>query len=192
VGEVLDLVGLEHRARVRIRQLSGGEKRRLHLGLAVMADPEVLFLDEPTAGLDAESRRDTWTLVRGLLADGHTVLLTTHYLAEVEELADRLAILHQGRIVRAGSPAEVAAGEPATVSFRLPPGRPGIELPELPGVISSERHEHPAGPRLALRSRDPQATLAALLQWAEPRGLALIDLTSRPASLEEAFLAVAA
>jgi ABC-2 type transport system ATP-binding protein len=110
VAEALELAGLEHRAGVRVRQLSGGERRRLDLALAILGRPEVLLLDEPTAGLDPQSRHRTWRLIRTLLAAGVTVLLTTHYLQEAEDLADRLAILHQGVVVRAGTVAEVVAG----------------------------------------------------------------------------------
>jgi ABC-2 type transport system ATP-binding protein len=99
VGEVLDLVGLGGRERVRVRQLSGGERKKLSLALAIMGQPEVLFLDEPTAGLDPQSRQQTWQLISHLLGTGTTILLTTHYLAEAAELADRLAILHHGHIV---------------------------------------------------------------------------------------------
>lgn len=95
-AEVLELVGLAARSCVRVKQLSGGERRRLDLALALLGRPEVLFLDEPTTGMDPEGRRDTWALVRDLRAQGTTVLLTTHYLEEAEELADRLAILHEG------------------------------------------------------------------------------------------------
>ena len=100
VEEALELVDLRHRARVAVKQLSGGEKRRLDLAMAILGRPEVLFLDEPTAGLDPESRLRTWRLVRHLLESGTTVILTTHYLQEAADLADRLAILHRGRIAR--------------------------------------------------------------------------------------------
>src|SRR5690606_9069588 len=103
-AEVLERVGLTTKSRVRVKQLSGGERRRLDLALALLGDPEVLFLDEPTTGLDAEGRRDTWELVRRLREAGTTVLLTTHYLEEAEGLADRLAILHDGEIAAAGTP----------------------------------------------------------------------------------------
>ena len=103
VEEALELVDLAQRAHVAVRQLSGGERRRLDLALAILGRPEVLFLDEPTAGLDPESRSRAWHLVRELLDGGTTVLLTTHYLQEAEELADRLAIMHGGRIVRSGT-----------------------------------------------------------------------------------------
>src|SRR5450432_2071069 len=120
VAEALGLVSLGHRAGVAVRSLSGGERRRLDLAMAILGRPEVLFLDEPTTGLDPESRRRTWLLIRELLGAGTTVVLTTHYLEEAEELADRLAIMHQGRIVRTGTPAEVAASQPARISFELP------------------------------------------------------------------------
>ena len=100
VEEALELVALRGRADVPVSSLSGGERRRLDLALALMGRPEVLFLDEPTTGLDPESRRSAWDLVRGLLDDGTTVVLTTHYLEEAERLADRLAIMHGGRIVQ--------------------------------------------------------------------------------------------
>src|SRR5699024_7862307 len=108
VTEALDLVDLSHRSDVMIEQLSGGERRRLDLALAIAGRPEVLFLDEPTTGLDPESRRNTWDLVRKFQGDGTTVVLTTHYLDEAEALADRLAIMKDGVVATAGTVAEVA------------------------------------------------------------------------------------
>src|SRR5450759_170611 len=122
VEEALGLVDLRHRVGVPVKQLSGGEHRRLDLAMAILGRPEVLILDEPATGLDPESQLCTWRLVRDLLESGTTEMLSTHNVAEAEELADRLAILHRGRIVRAGTPAEVTASSPARVSFTLPPG----------------------------------------------------------------------
>nr|WP_051102666.1 ABC transporter ATP-binding protein [Parafrankia elaeagni] len=133
VAEALELAGVQERATVRIRQLSGGERRRLDLAMAVLGRPEVLFLDEPTTGLDPESRRATWDGIGNLLAAGTTVVLTTHYLEEAEVLANHLAIMHRGRVVRTGTPAEVVASQPARVSFELDAELP-VELPELPGT----------------------------------------------------------
>ncbi|WP_051970768.1 ABC transporter ATP-binding protein [Kitasatospora azatica] len=187
--ESLDLVGLGHRSGVRVRQLSGGERRRLDLALALLGRPQVLFLDEPTTGLDPQGRHDTWELVRALRAEGTTVLLTTHYLEEAEALADQLAILHQGRIVALGTPAEVTGARPARIAFGLPPGWHPGDLPPFPelGVL---RHELREG-RVVLHTDRLQHTLTALLRWAEQREVPLDRLDARTASLEEAFLAIA-
>jgi ABC-2 type transport system ATP-binding protein len=186
VAEVLELVNLGHRARVAVRSLSGGERRRLDLALAILGRPEVLFLDEPTTGLDPESRRRTWLLIRDLLGSGTTVVLTTHYLEEAEELADRLAIMHQGRIVRTGTPAEVAASQPARISFQLPEDW-REPVPELAGTVASV-----TGRSVVLQAEDLQRTLTALLGWADSRNVVLGALNARSTSLQEAFLAVAA
>ncbi|WUS98209.1 ABC transporter ATP-binding protein [Streptomyces sp. NBC_00708] len=183
-GEALELVGLGHRARVRVKQLSGGERRRLDLALALLGRPEVLFLDEPTTGLDAEGRRDTWALVRRLQQDGITVLLTTHYLEEAEALADRLAIMHRGRIVTAGTTAEVTAARPARIRFELPDGVPAARLP-------LELHAGADGPRIEIRTHQLQDSLAELLRWAAAADVTLHGLDARSASLEEAFLDIA-
>ena len=186
VAEALELVGLSHHGEVAIRALSGGERRRLDLAMAILGRPDVLFLDEPTTGLDPESRRRTWLLIRELLGSGVTVLLTTHYLEEAEDLADRLAIMHEGRIVRMGTPAEVAAWQPARISFELPEGS-REPVPELAGTRASV-----TGRSVRLQTPDLQLTLTALLQWANSRDLALGALDARSTSLEEAFHAVAA
>ncbi|KUN81668.1 ABC transporter ATP-binding protein [Streptomyces griseoruber] len=189
VGEALALVGLAGRADVRVKQLSGGERRRLDLALALLGDPEVLFLDEPTTGLDAEGRRDTWDLVRALRASGTTVLLTTHYLEEAEQLADRLAILHQGRIAASGTPTEVTAAQPSRILFELPEGYFVGDLPPL-GELGVCGHEV-EGRVVRLRTRELQRTATALLVWAERARVELRGLDVRSASLEEAFLGIA-
>jgi ABC-2 type transport system ATP-binding protein len=170
-----------------VRSLSGGERRRLDLAMAILGRPEGgLFLDEPTTGLDPESRHRTWLLIRELLAAGTTVVLTTHYLEEAGELADRLAIMHRGRIVRTGTPAEVAASQPARISFELP-GNAREPVPGLAGTRASV-----TGRNVMLETADLQRTLTALLEWAKSRDLVLGALDARPASLEQAFLAMAA
>lgn len=186
VHQILDLVGLGRRAGVAVRQLSGGERRRLDLALAVAGRPAVLFLDEPTSGLDPESRQGVWRLLRDLLDGGTTMLLTTHHLDEAESLADRLAIMHQGRIVRAGTPAEVAAGQAARITFGWPPG-PVPPLPELPGGVTAE----PTPGGMVLRTGNLQQTVAALMSWAAHHDVELHRFTARPASLHETFLALA-
>ncbi|MFC4555321.1 ABC transporter ATP-binding protein [Georgenia faecalis] len=188
VEQALAAVGLEDRGGVRVASLSGGEQRRLDLALALMSRPEVLFLDEPTTGLDPQSRRTTWELVRGLLDDGVTVMLTTHYLEEAEALADRLAIMHAGRVAREGTVAEIVAAETATIAFADGAGVARLDLSALPALAAApsvERHTW------TLTSTDLQATLTALLTEAARTGAALADLDARSASLEQAFLAVA-
>ncbi|MFD4414297.1 MULTISPECIES: ABC transporter ATP-binding protein [unclassified Streptomyces] len=188
-AEALDLVGLTRRSDVRVKQLSGGEKRRLDLALALLGRPEVLFLDEPTTGLDAEGRRSTWELVRALRDDGTTVLLTTHYLEEAEELADRLAILHEGRIAASGTPAEVTASQPSRISFELPDGFFLGDLPPLAELGVSDHQT--AGRVIKLRTNALQRTATALLLWAARERVELRGLDVRSASLEEAFLRIA-
>ncbi|KUM79725.1 ABC transporter ATP-binding protein [Streptomyces curacoi] len=188
-GEVLELVGLAGKSGVRVKQLSGGERRRLDLALALLGEPEVLFLDEPTTGLDAEGRRDTWELVRGLRDAGTSVLLTTHYLEEAEGLADRLAILHEGRIAAAGTPAEVTAAQPSRISFELPEGYFLGDLPPL-AELGVSGHEVD-GRVVRLRTRQLQQAATRLLVWAERAGVELRGLDVRSASLEEAFLGIA-
>ncbi|MFF0385032.1 ABC transporter ATP-binding protein [Streptomyces sp. NPDC004286] len=188
-AEVLERVGLAGKSSVRVKQLSGGERRRLDLALALLGDPEVLFLDEPTTGLDAEGRRDTWELVGSLRDTGTTVLLTTHYLEEAEGLADRLAIMHEGRIAASGTPAEVTADRPAGISFRLPEGYFPGDLPPLAelGVCAHEID----GRTVRLSTRELQRTATGVLAWAERARVELHGLDMRSASLEEAFFGIA-
>ncbi|MFD5033145.1 ABC transporter ATP-binding protein [Streptomyces sp. NPDC058220] len=183
--EALSLVGLGKRSGVRVKQLSGGERRRLDLALALLGRPDVLFLDEPTTGLDAEGRRDTWELVRALRDGGTTVLLTTHYLEEAESLADRLAIMHQGRIVVTGTPAEVTAARPARIRFVLPSG---VDASRLPLSLTAGVE----GRQVEIRTQRLQRDLGELLRWAEESDVQLEGLDARSASLEEAFLDIAA
>ncbi|WP_314175736.1 ABC transporter ATP-binding protein [Streptomyces winkii] len=186
IGEVLAQVGLsDRRANVRVKQLSGGERRRLDLAMALVGHPEVLFLDEPTTGMDPEGRRDTWELVRELRRAGTTVLLTTHYLEEAEELADRLAIMRAGRIVTAGTPEQVVAERPSSIRFTLPDGlSPGHLPPALPPATVREG-------RVEIRTPQLQAVLTDLLLWARQTGVELPGLHARTATLEEVFLEIA-
>jgi ABC-2 type transport system ATP-binding protein len=184
VAEVLAQVDLDDRAGVRVRSLSGGERRRLDLGLALLGHPRVVVLDEPTTGLDPESRRTVWALIRGLVTGGAGVILTTHDLEEAEQLADRVAVMRAGRIVLAGTQAEIAETQPATIRFTL--GEEAPPLPAFPGV------EVTAGPpHVRLRTRSLQPALGALLAWSGAHGVLLGGLQARTASLEQAFLAVA-
>ncbi|MFJ6574278.1 ABC transporter ATP-binding protein [Streptomyces sp. NPDC091292] len=188
-AEALSLVGLDRRTGVRVKQLSGGERRRLDLALALLGRPEVLFLDEPTTGLDAEGRHATWELVRELRDQGTTVLLTTHYLEEAEDLADRLAILHEGRIAAEGTVSDVVAAQPSHISFQLPDGYFVGDLPPL-GELGVSGHDT-EGRTVRLRTGELQRAATRLLVWAERERVELRGLDVRSASLEEAFLRIA-
>ncbi len=180
---LLERVALDHRAGVAVEQLSGGERRRLDVALAIWGRPSLVVLDEPSTGLDPESRQRVWTLVEDLAATGTTVLLTTHYLEEAEALADRVAIMHAGRIRVAGTLAEVLASRPARISAVLPPG-----FPALPGFSGTPKL---AGTTLVVETGAVQADLGVLLGWASSHGLVLDGLTATQASLQEVFLDLA-
>jgi ABC-2 type transport system ATP-binding protein len=184
VDEALAQVGLTSRADVRVRSLSGGERRRLDLTLTLLGRPRVVILDEPTTGLDPESRRTVWELVRDLVGGGAAVVLTTHHLEEAEELADRIAIMRAGQVVLAGTRADIVETQPAVVRFTLDTTAPA--LPHLPGVQVIA-----PGPRVELQTRALQPTLSHLLAWATEHAIVLHELHARAASLEQAFLAVA-
>ena len=149
VDEVVELVGLEEKRGERVRRLSGGQRRRLDLGLALVGDPELIFLDEPTTGFDPRARRQAWDTIRSLRGLGKTILLTTHYLDEAEQLADRVAVLAHGRIVASGTPAELTGAVPATeIRYRqngreivLETDEPTRVLHELTGEALQEQRE---------------------------------------------------
>lgn len=181
---VLERVRLTDRADVRVRALSGGEQRRLDLACALIGQPRLLFLDEPTTGLDPESRRSTWNLLAELKRDGVTMVLTTHYLDEAEALADRIAIMHRGGIARLGTLREIVEGHPAEVVI----DDPAVPLPALAGTWSTGSDG--AG-RVVLRTHRLQQDLHDLLLWAADRDLALTGLSARHPSLESVFLTLA-
>lgn len=178
---VLAQVNLADRADVRVGSLSGGEKRRVDLACALLGQPRLLFLDEPTTGLDPESRRATWKLLADLKASGVTIVLTTHYLDEAEALADRIAIMHKGEIARRGSLRDIVDEHPARILF----DHPGLTLPPLPGA----RVE--AQTRVTVYTYDLQRHLAEVLAWAAAHGLQLSGLEARAATLESVFLDIA-
>ncbi|GLW09872.1 multidrug ABC transporter ATP-binding protein [Microtetraspora sp. NBRC 13810] len=194
LSEILGRVELEEKAGVQVRQLSGGQKRRLDLALATLAQPKVLFLDEPTTGMDPEARRNTWTLIQELVAAGTTVLLTTHYLEEAERLADRLAIMHNGRIELAGTISEVVAQRGNRIRFKVPEHLPVDRLPRLEGVaptVEVRKTEAHAEYRLGADPASTQQSLARLISWASENSFVLERLEVRSASLEDVFLEVA-
>lgn len=188
VSEVLAQVDLADRSWTRISSLSGGEVRRLDLACAIAGEPELLFLDEPTTGLDPESRARAWELIRALKENGTTIVLTTHYLDEAETLADELAIMHRGRIVRRGTVEEVVAGHPATIRATLPIDAPA-DVPALPAIHGSSTRDRKG--RLEITTDRLEDDLLALLSWSREQGVELSGLDARAASLESVFLEIA-
>jgi ABC-2 type transport system ATP-binding protein len=182
VDEVLRLVGLTGQQRQKVKNLSGGQKRRLDLALGMVGNPRLLFLDEPTTGFDPNARRDAWQLVRDLRDAGTTILLTTHYMEEAQQLADRVAVIAAGRIVAAGNPATLGGRDTArvTISFALPAHATEDDLP-FPVDLG------PDG-RASLSVDEPTAVLHALTGWALARGLTLSGLTVERPSLEDVYL----
>ncbi len=185
-GEVLAQIGLVSDAGTRIGALSGGQRRRVDLGLAIIGQPEVLFLDEPTTGLDPEARRRLWTVIEDLAASGTTVLLTTHYLEEAQHLADRVIVLSEGRIVADATPDGLrASGGAPVIRYHLPPGVRAGDLP--PVLLASLDREHGV---VSLPSSDVTGDLEALVIWARRSQVDLTGLEVAPPSLEDVYLAL--
>jgi ABC-2 type transport system ATP-binding protein len=184
VDETIAQVGLEEKAGTRVGRLSGGQQRRLDVGMALVGDPELLFLDEPTTGFDPSARRQFWGVIEGLRELGKTIFLTTHYMEEAQRLADRVAIVVSGRIVAEGTPAElVAADRDATaISFRLPAGR---SVDELPASMATEAA---ADGSIMLAASEPLRALHELTGWALERDIDLAGLEVRRPSLEDVYL----
>ncbi len=182
VDEVLQLVGLAAKADTRVKNLSGGQQRRLDLGLGIIGNPDLVFLDEPTTGFDPSARRGAWDLIRELTGGGTTVVLTTHYMDEAEALADRVAIIDAGRVVAEGTPQSLGGrdvGE-ARIQFRLPAGRRVLDLPvPITGT---------AGDYVEIRSSHPVKVLAALTTWALREDVDLIGLRVERLTLEDVYL----
>ena len=182
VTETIALVGLEEKADERVARLSGGQRRRLDVGLALVGDPDLIFLDEPTTGFDPAARRAAWKVIAGLRDLGKTVFLTTHYLDEAQELADRVAIIKGGVIVAEGPPASLVSGSPATEITFVPPA--GVALSELPGGPAIQV----AGGLARLQTELPTRVLAELCGWAAGRGIELERLEVTRPTLEDVYL----
>jgi len=185
VGDTLDLVGLADRASVRCARLSGGQRRRLDVALALIGDPELLFLDEPTTGFDPAARHAAWEVIAELRDLGKTVFLTTHYMEEAEHLADRIAVIARGRIVAEGTAESLGdrVEQLSTVRFTLPGQLSISDLPPTipPSVVTTDG-------RVEAKVTSPLTVVGALAVWANERGIDLPDLqVSRP-SLEDVYL----
>jgi ABC-2 type transport system ATP-binding protein len=184
VDEVLELVGLTEKASARAGTLSGGQQRRLDVALGIVGRPDLLFLDEPTTGFDPSARRVAWDMVRGLTGGGTTIVLTTHYMDEAQALADRVAVIADGRIVAEGTPESIGGRDRAAVRirFRLPADVPGDHLP-----VPAEPADHGA---YELHTDDELRVLHTLTGWALDRGVHLEELVVDRPSLEDIYLAL--
>ena len=178
--ELLDLVGLADRGDYRAADLSGGQRRRLDLALGLVGDPDLIFLDEPTTGFDPAARRQSWETIANLRSLGKSVLLTTHYMEEAQNLADRVVVIAMGRVVAEGTPDELGSDDPTTlVSFRVPAYHDTLPLPADATVQRGV---------VRFRTATPTRDLAPLLEWAAGRGMELEHLTVTRPTLEDVYL----
>lgn len=175
VDRVLIVAGLNRKASTQVSQLSGGEKRRLDFATAVYGGPDLVILDEPTTGLDIQSRDALWTAVDRLRDQGSTVVLTTHYLEEAQERADRIGLMHEGRLRREGTVGELTQTLPSVISFALPPGAPE---PPTVGALNGGFH---------IETFNLQEDLHRLLDWAHDAGVELQGLEAGPTRLDDVF-----
>jgi ABC-2 type transport system ATP-binding protein len=187
-SDVMRSVGLAEKSSAWIGKLSGGQRQRLAVACALVGDPELLFLDEPTTGLDPQSRRQLWEIIRELGRQGRTIVLTTHYMDEAERLCDRVAVVDHGQVIALGSPAELIAsmGAGHVIEFACAPGvaLESAALAALPAV----RDVLADANGMALTVSEPHVALPALLALLQTRGLDLLRLTTRHVSLEDVFV----
>ena len=182
INEILDVTGLMGQSDIRIRRLSGGQRRRLDVALGIVGDPELLFLDEPTTGLDPYARRNTWNMIASLRELGKTILLTTHYMDEAEVLADKIALLNAGIIEAEGTLEELRTYKKATtIKFELDDAinRMPVEISKLANVIGNE---------VKLETTTPMSSLAILASWALNEEIELRGLSVQQQSLDEIFI----
>jgi ABC-2 type transport system ATP-binding protein len=192
VERLLVLVGLEEKRGSRINTLSGGQQQRLAIALALVNTPRIVFLDEPTTGLDPVARRTLWQTIRDIRDKETTIVLTTHYMEEAEQLCDRIAIMDRGRVVACDTPRALIQqlGADATVRASVREGSIARDdLQRLDGVMTAELHDHDGHGTIELRTSDAQATLIALLHLAQREHVTLSGLSTSQASLEDVFLA---
>ncbi len=184
---LLSCVGLAEAAAIPVKRLSGGQRQRLSLALALVGRPELVFLDEPTAGMDPQARHGTWELIRALRADGVSVVLTTHFLDEAEQLADTVVVMDAGRVVASGTPAELTrSGADGQIRFRA---RPALRLDSLRAALpaTAVASEPEPGRYLVAGELDPQL-LATLTAWCASQGVLAEELAVERRSLEDVFL----
>lgn len=186
VDELIGMVSLEEKRSAKVDQLSGGQKQRLSIALAMVNDPKVLFLDEPTTGLDPQARRNLWEVIRNLRAGGATIVLTSHYMEEAEELCDRVAVMDHGKIIACDTPLALvqALGESSTVRAKVEGRLEPQRLERLKGATGAAVNDG----QLTIQTGDVPGTLAGLFALADEEGVRLDNLTTTSATLEDVFL----
>jgi ABC-2 type transport system ATP-binding protein len=189
--EAIASVSLDDKAKSRIVQLSGGQKQRLAVACAIVGDPQLLFLDEPTTGLDPQSRRQLWEIINGFRARGRTVMLTTHYMDEAERLCDRVAVVDQGRVIALGTPPELISqlGGEHLIDFALSEDSKTLTEAQLAGVPSCRNARCQAG-SYSVSAEQPHVALPALMSFLQSNGYTLAHLTTRHATLEDVFVSL--
>jgi ABC-2 type transport system ATP-binding protein len=187
IGETIAMTGLTEKAESRAGRLSGGQRRRLDVALALIGDPELIFLDEPTTGFDPEARREAWAAIDAMRTLGKTIILTTHYMEEAQHLADRVAVFAKGEIVAEGKPDEIGGrGElPTRISFTLPAR---IEPADLPPAFRGAAASDQPGAAVTIETQDALGLLNELTGWALERAIELDDLSVVRPSLEDIYL----
>lgn len=186
VDETIALVGLEDKAGARTGRLSGGQQRRLDVALALVGDPDLVFLDEPTTGFDPAARHQFWGVIADLRSLGKTIFLTTHYMDEAQALADRVAVIAAGRIVAEASPDQLGGRDHAPCEIHFRPSEPFARR-DLPATLQAALQVD-AGGQVRIRTADVQRTLSSVLSWADERGVALEGLEVVRPSLEDIYL----
>jgi ABC-2 type transport system ATP-binding protein len=192
VADLLTLVGLDEKANAQVRTLSGGQKQRLSLGCALVGDPELLFLDEPTTGLDPQSRRHTWEIVEGLKARGRTVILTTHYMEEAARLCDRVGVVDHGKLIALGTPRELIAtlGAEHVVEFAVSEKSSALISDDMLHALATVEEVTRDGVRFRLTVREVHRAVPALLAALAENGIEPTELTTHDATLEDVFMAL--
>jgi ABC-2 type transport system ATP-binding protein len=184
VGEVIELVGLSGKTDARVKTLSGGQQRRLDVGLGIIGNPALLFLDEPTTGLDPAARRTTWEMIQSLSAEGTTVLMSSHYMDEVEALADNVAVISAGKLVATGTPSSIGGRDKSqvTIRFALPAHISPDHLPIPPTEFEDDY--------IVIKTKDELRDLARIVNWALDNTVELSGLSVTRVTLEDIYLAL--
>lgn len=187
---LLERVGLEDKRRAQVRELSGGQAQRFAIAVALVNDPDVVFLDEPSTGLDPQARQGIWNVIRTLSREGRTVVMTTHYMEEAESLADRVAVIDRGRVVALDTPGRLIDRYGGETTIRCSTSRPldATAIEQLPGLVALRHEAGEAGPSYEAAIKHAEAAIPAIYRLADKTGVAIQAMTTRRPTLEDVFL----